>query len=826
MIWLMHRVWWIAIAFFFWHTWPTPLPGQTVTAGKQDSVRADSLNAIRQRLNRSNTGRDRNKIDSIATALRVPHGVTPPQPENKAPIAGFNLTLNDSTGLAKATSTSTDDGGVANLSFFWSWGDGATSTARNSAQHTYSKAGAYTVGLTVTDTGSKASTATKSISYAPPVPPTPTPPAPVATFTVACDPAGSLKCHFDGSASTGTRLTYAWDCGPGTSCSTITANVFDYTYPSAGDRTTSLLVTDSLLRTSSASKLISVNGPPQPSPGTDDSLPALPLKTADFQPKPCTRSVDVLAGANLQTALNGAQSGDCLELQPGARWQGNFTLPAHSCASSTEWITVRTKGVLDVPGTRMDTLQALGFAQVVQANNQYAFATAPGADCWQVMHLNIARDTAKATTLVYHLLLIGASASDGNTSPATAPSKIIFRRNWVHGTVDGELIRCFAINGSEIAVVDNWIDDCHASGFDSQAIESWNGPGPYHIENNFAAGAGENIMFGGAGPANSEMRPSDITIRRNHIYKRPEWKGRWSIKNIFELKNAQRLLIDANVFENSWASSQIGFAVVFKSSTGGTSDTVRQGSTDITFTNNRVNNSNLGLNIQARDCTAQACILYPVSRVLAYNNLFTNVGTSNGITGSGWLNPTYSGPTHTRIRNNTFVSNTPGRGFSFYLSGGAQTDWGDNNWNKNIFAGNTDYTMAADCAQPTHMAALDCIIGPGKWTYSGNVVSGVLATYQPKNPPGNTYKLTQAEIGLQPDYSAPSFPGVGADIPTLTQKLAGVAAVIPAPVAGARRPAAARRPPFRATRADSVFCARNACLQEPKHTKPPKTPTR
>lgn len=661
-------------------------------------------------------------------------------------------------------------------------------------------------------------------------PPPPVNVAPVARFTV---PAGGCIvgkiCTFNGSTSTDDKAIagYTWDCNVVPQCNSTGATA-SAVYPHAGEtRTVTLTVRDAEGLANTMTRTVSIvdsavtpplpdSVPPvdttaKPDTGLGITPPAQPVAVPDFQPKPCARSVDVPIVANLQTYLNNAASGDCLELQPGTEYKGNFTLPNHACASATDWITIRTKGVLDVPGVRVLPAQAIAerWSKITQANNQYAFVAAHPSRCWQIMHLNIQRDTLNATTLVYHLFVIGSSASEGNTSIATNPTDFIVRRNWIHGTVNGELVRCLAVNGIRIAVVDNWIDDCHASGFDSQAIEGWTGAGPILIANNFAAGAGENIMFGGADPSDSTTRPSDITIVRNHVYKDPAWKGRWSIKNIFELKDAQRLRIDGNVFENSWAASQIGFAIVFKSSTGGVSSTVRQGSTDITFTNNRVNNSNLGLNVQAQDCTAQACIVYRVARVVIRNNLLTNIGTSNGITGSGWLNPTYGAPNDILVINNTFVGNTPARGLSMYLSGGAQADWNNIRWRKNIFAGQAEYAIGADCAQPTHMPALDCMIGTGgKWTFADNVVSGVLATYVSKNPPGNTYKATQAEIGLQPDFSAPNFPGIGADVAAIAAKTNGV--VMQAGLA-ARKPPTFKPRAIRRSPADVEWCARNAC---------------
>src|SRR5580704_3540724 len=81
--------------------------------------------------------------------------------------------------------------------------------------------------------------------------------------------------------------------------------------------------------------------------------------------------------------------------------------------------------------------------------------------------------------------------------------------------------------------------------------------------------SGENILLGG-GPATTT--PADIEIRRNHMFKPMIWmKGQpgfvggrdgnpFSVKNLFELKNAQRVLFEGNVLENTWGGfSQAGF---------------------------------------------------------------------------------------------------------------------------------------------------------------------------------------------------------------------------------------------------------------------------
>jgi hypothetical protein len=151
------------------------------------------------------------------------------------------------------------------------------------------------------------------------------------------------------------------------------------------------------------------------------------------------------------------------------------------------------------------------------------------------------------------------------------PHDLILDRLYVHGSPSVTLRRGVTLNSAAAAVIDSYISDCHEDGSDSQAIGGWNGAGPFKIVNNYLEGAGENFMLGGTDPSIQNLVPSDIEFRRNHCFKPLTWRigdpsyaGRpWSVKNLFELKNAQRVLIDGNVFENNWTMAQNGFAILF-----------------------------------------------------------------------------------------------------------------------------------------------------------------------------------------------------------------------------------------------------------------------
>jgi hypothetical protein len=159
------------------------------------------------------------------------------------------------------------------------------------------------------------------------------------------------------------------------------------------------------------------------------------------------------------------------------------------------------------------------------------------------------------------------------------------------------------------AVIDSYISDIHMAGADSQAVGSFYSPGPLKIVNNYLSAAGENIMFGGSG-GQADFATSDIEIRNNYVFKPLEWvplslpprnsqSGGMVVKNLLEFKNAQRVLVDGNIFENVWAAGQTGYAIVLTVRTSQSGDNAVLN--DITITNNVLKNVASGFNTLGAD---------------------------------------------------------------------------------------------------------------------------------------------------------------------------------------------------------------------------------
>jgi hypothetical protein len=416
-------------------------------------------------------------------------------------------------------------------------------------------------------------------------------------------------------------------------------------------------------------------GSPTPTPPPTPGAPELPRSFLDTGYKaPTGQTIAVNAGGDLQSALNQAQPGDLILLQAGAIFTGNFVLPNKN---GTGWIIVRTS-TSDAnlpPGTRVTPSSASSMPKIVSPNSEPAAQTAGGAHHFRFVGIEFG---VAPGTNIYNIVTLDAN----QTSLAQAPHDLIIDRCYIHGNAGDNARRGVLINSASTAIIDSYISNIHEVGADSQAIAGWNGPGPFKIVNNYLEGAGENFMLGGADPSIPNLVQSDIEFRNNHCFKPLSWKpndpsyaGRfWVVKNLFELKNAQRVLVDGNVFENNWSQSQDGMAILFtpRNQNGGAPWSVVQ---NVTFTNNIVRHSGGGFNISGADTEAGPSL--PSQRILIKNNLIDDI---NGQRWTGLAEPAdgeflqiVGGPINITVDHNTVFQSgsiitadyAPSAGFSF-----------------------------------------------------------------------------------------------------------------------------------------------------------------
>jgi len=395
-------------------------------------------------------------------------------------------------------------------------------------------------------------------------------------------------------AASGGEAPYRWQMSGGTLPTGLaldkSSGLISGTTSQAGNFNIGVSVTDANSQTASSSLPLAISA--ARTSGNFDGpaeLPRVYVESAMADTPAPGAVISVLKGGDFQQALNSAKCGDTIELQAGAVFTGSFIFPALAC-DDAHWIIIRTSSPdssLPAEGTRITPCYA-GIASLpgrpalncsstknVMAQLQYSnnssgpITFANGATHYRFIGLEITR--TPGTGVVYNLVFNQQGAAD----------HIIFDRSWFHGTAQDETERGIMLAGTEYAaVVDSYFSDFHCisktgSCVDAQAIAGGLGnitSGPYKIVDNFLEASGECILFGGG---TATITPTDMEIRRNHMFKPMTWmQGQpgyvggkngnpFIVKNLFELKNAQRVLFEANVLENAWGGfSQDGFGIL------------------------------------------------------------------------------------------------------------------------------------------------------------------------------------------------------------------------------------------------------------------------
>jgi hypothetical protein len=329
--------------------------------------------------------------------------------------------------------------------------------------------------------------------------------------------------------------------------------------------------------------------------------------------------ITVPSGGDLQAAIDRARPGDVILLQPGGRYVGNFILPA---TSGSQFITIRSGApslVFPSQG-RVAPEHARLMPTIRSSNSGAALATAPGAHHWRLKWLAFEANEGGFGDII----LLG-DGSDAQRDLSQVPHHLELDGLVIRGDAANGQKRAIALNSASTTIRNSDIREIKAVGQDSQAICGWNGPGPFLIENNYLEAAGENVMFGGADPAIRDVVPSDITVRGNYFSKPLEWREQsdWTVKNLFELKNARRVLVEWNVFEHNWAAAQTGYAIVLTPLNDGRAPwTVVS---DVTFQFNLVRHVASAINILGYDYQGTSL---QTQRLHIRHNLFYDVDAS------------------------------------------------------------------------------------------------------------------------------------------------------------------------------------------------------
>ena len=460
---------------------------------------------------------------------------------------------------------------------------------------------------------------------------------------------------------------------------------------------------------------------------TDPGPPDLPRSRVEIPQIAVTgRTIHVAADGNLQEALDQAQPGDAITLAPGATYRGPFHLRRKD---GDQWILIAS-AAKDLPpaGTRVGPSDAPKMPKLVAASES-VFRAEAGAHHYRLVGLEIAPAGGVSLTNLVELGGDRQTAQD-------LPHHIIIDRCYLHGDPKAGSRRGVSLNASHVAVVDSHLSDFKDRTADAQAIGGWNGPGPFRIAGNYLEASGENVMFGGGDPSIHGLVPSDIEIVRNHMAKPLRWKKddpsfegtEWAVKNLFELKNARRVLVDGNLLEYNWPHAQNGFAILFtvRNQDGGAPWSVVE---DVTFSNNVVRHVAAGVNILGRDDNHPS---EQTRRIAIRNNVFQDVG---GAWGNGRLFQLLDGTHGISITHNTAVQSG-----SLLFGGDRPAHTGF------VFEGNVvphnEHGVTASGTGPGNQTLERFFPGA---VFQGNVIVGAKAA---NYPPNNMFPASLDEIGL------------------------------------------------------------------------------
>jgi PKD repeat protein len=140
----------------------------------------------------------------------------------------------------------------------------------------------------------------------------------------------------------------------------------------------------------------------------------------------------------------------------------------------------------------------------------------------------------------------------------------------------------------------------------------------------------------------------------------------WSVKNIFELKNARNVVVENNIFENHWKESQPGYSIVLtpRNSNGACTWCVVE---NVRLEYNLVRNVAAGINLLGYDIASRPT--KQTRNIVVRHNVFQDMTTALG--GNGWFMLIGDEPRDVTVEHNTIESDGT---TVVYTYGGSSTD--------------------------------------------------------------------------------------------------------------------------------------------------------
>lgn len=218
----------------------------------------------------------------------------------------------------------------------------------------------------------------------------------------------------------------------------------------------------------------------------------------------------------------------------------------------------------------------------------------------------------------------------------------------------------------------------------------------------------------------------------------------WYVKNLFELKNAQDVLVEGNVMENLWVAAQPGYSVLFTPrNQGGTAPWVVV--QRVTFQHNLVRHVSGVVNILGVDNINPS---QRTNHIVVRDNVFDDVNTSWG---SG-ARPFQlgDGPDAVTIDHNTVITNDSSVVWLYGGSAASPTPITNAVYTNNMSAHNAYGIMGSNFS--SGLSSINAYL-PGSLV-AGNILAGGSAS---KYPTGNYFPTVSAWQANFADYAAGDY---------------------------------------------------------------------
>lgn len=320
--------------------------------------------------------------------------------------------------------------------------------------------------------------------------------------------------------------------------------------------------------------------------------------------------IRVPAGGDLQAAIDRAKGGDIIELEAGAAYSGRINLPVKPI---NEFITIQTSAAGRLPADQKVTpAQVKLLARITSpGKGEPAVSAENGAHHYRFVGIEF---TPANADYVYNLVLFGGD----HQTLADVPHQLELDRCYLHPHQSGTTRRAVALNSADTVIKNSYFEGFAFAQEETQAICGWTGTKNVRINDNHIEAGAENILIGGADPVSAELIPADIEIRGNLLLKPDSWRGKYTLKTLFEIKNAKRVRFTGNYLENNPIGS--AFRITVRNQDGKAPFSTIE---DVLIRDNIIVGAGEGINILGKDDVHPSRTLTGLQFI---NNLLLDIG--------------------------------------------------------------------------------------------------------------------------------------------------------------------------------------------------------